>query len=51
MPLSVRTDNNIILDTYVSAIRDNGGEFIDITCGNMRINFIDKLKQERNKEQ
>jgi len=51
MPLSVRTDNNIILDTYVSAIRDNGGEFIDITCGNMRINFIDKLKQERKKEQ
>ena len=51
MPLSVRTDNNVILDTYVSAIRDNGGEFIDITCGNMRINFIDKLKQERNKEQ
>lgn len=51
MPLSVRTDNNIILDTYVSAIKDNGGEFIDITCGNMRINFIDKLKQERKNEQ
>lgn len=50
-PLSVRTDNNVILDTYISAIKDNGGEFIDITCGNMRINFIDKLKQERNKEQ
>lgn len=48
-PLSVRTDNNIILDTYVSAIKDNGGEFLDITCGNMRINFIDKIKQERNK--
>lgn len=50
-PLSIRTDNNVILDTYVSAIKDNGGEFIDITCGNMRINFIDKLKQERKKEQ
>lgn len=49
-PLSVRTDNNVIFDTYISAIKDNGGEFIDITCGNMRINFIDKLKQERNKE-
>ena len=46
-PLSIRTDNNVILDTYVSAIKDNGGEFLDITCGNMRINFIDKLKQER----
>lgn len=50
-PLQVRTDNNIILDTYVSAIRDDGGEFLDITCGNMRINFIDKIKQERNKEE
>lgn len=50
-PLSVRTDNNVILDTYISAIKDNGGEFIEITCGNMRINFIDKLKQERNKGQ
>lgn len=50
-PLSIRTDNNVILDTYVSAIKDNGGEFLDITCGNMRINFIDKLKQERKNEQ
>lgn len=49
-PISVRTDNGVILDTYISAIKDNGGEFIDITCGNMRINFIDKIKQERNKE-
>ena len=46
-PLSVRTDNNIILDTYVSAIKDTGGNFIDITCGNIRIDFLDKIKQER----
>ena len=49
-PLSVRTNNNIILDTYVSAIEDDGSNFIQITCGNMRINFIDKLLKERNKE-
>ena len=36
-----------ILETYISAISDNGGEFITITCGNMRINFIDKILQER----
>lgn len=48
-PLSVRTNNNIILDTYVSAIKDNGSNFIEITCGNMRINFIDKILKERNK--
>lgn len=48
-PLSVRTDNNVILDTYVSAITDNGSKFINITCGNMRIDFIDKISQERRK--
>lgn len=48
-PLSVRTNNNIILDTYISAIRDDGSNFIEITCGNMRINFIDKILKERNK--
>lgn len=49
-PLNVRTNNNIILDTYISAIKDDGSNFIEITCGNMRINFIDKLLKERNKE-
>lgn len=48
-PLNVRTNNNIILDTYISAIKDDGSNFIEITCGNMRINFIDKLLKERNK--
>lgn len=48
-PLSVRTNNNIILDTYISAIRDDGSNFIEVTCGNMRINFIDKILKERNK--
>lgn len=48
-PLSVRTNNNIILNTYISAIRDDGSFFIEITCGNMRINFIDKILKERNK--
>ena len=48
-PLSVRTNNNIILDTYISAIKDDGSNFIEITCGNMRVNFIDKILKERNK--
>lgn len=47
-PLNVRTNNNIILDTYISAIKDDGSNFIEITCGNMRINFIDKILKERN---
>lgn len=48
--LNVRTDNNIILNTYISAISDNGDEFISITCGNMRISNLDQNLQERNKE-
>ncbi len=48
-PLSVRTNNNIILDTYISAIKDDGSNFVEITCGNMRVNFIDKILKERNK--
>lgn len=48
-PLSVRTNNNIILDTYVSAIFDTGNNFVSVTCGNMRVEFIDKLLKERKK--
>ena len=48
-PLSVRTNNNIILDTYISAIKDDASNFIEITCGNMRVDFIYKLLKERNK--
>lgn len=48
-PLSVRTNNNMILDTYISAIKDDASNFIEITCGNMRVDFIDKLLKERNK--
>lgn len=45
--LSVRTNNNVILDTYISAITDNGSNFINIVCGNMRVKFIDKILKER----
>lgn len=45
-PINVRTKNNILLNTYISAKSDYGGNFITFTTGNMRINFIDKLKKE-----
>lgn len=48
-PINVRTNNNIILNTYISAISDTGNNFLSITCGNMRIKFIDKILKERNK--
>ena len=47
--INIKTNNNIILDTYISAIKDDGATFIEYTSGNMRINFIDKLLKERGK--
>jgi len=44
-----KANNERILDTYISAIKDDGSNFIEITCGNMRVNFIDKILKERNK--
>ena len=38
-----------IFDTYISAIKITPSKFIDYTCGNIRINFIEKLLKERNK--
>ena len=46
---AISSVSNIILDTYISAIKDDGSNFIEVTCGNMRINFIDKILKERNK--
>lgn len=45
-PIAVRTKEGVILDTYISAITENGGNFVEYTCGNMRVNFIDKIKQK-----
>ena len=44
-PTGLTKDNCVC----ISAIRDDGSNFIEITCGNMRINFIDKILKERNK--
>lgn len=47
--INIKTNNNLILNTYISAIEDTGGAFIKYTTGNMRIDFIDKLKKEMKK--
>ena len=48
-PISIRTKNSIIYDTYISAIKMNNELFKQYTCGNIRVNFIDKILKERNK--
>ncbi len=46
-PVRIKTNNNIILDTYISAITINARQkFRRFKSGNMRINFIEKLKKE-----
>lgn len=49
-PVSVKTKNNIILDTYISAVNDSGDNFIEYTSGNMRIEAVDKILKERKKQ-
>lgn len=49
-PISIKTNNNIIYDTYISAIEDTENVFLKITCGNMRIDFIDTIIKKIRKE-
>lgn len=47
-PIAIKTKESLIYDTYISAITITPSHFIKYTCGNIRINFIDKLLKERN---
>ena len=42
-PVSIKTSNNIIYDTYISSIEDTNDVFLRITCGNMRIDFVETI--------
>lgn len=46
-PISIRTKNNVVYDTYISAIEDTNDIFLRITCGNMRVDFIDTILKRR----
>lgn len=46
-PISIRTKNNVVYDTYISAIEDTNDNFLRITCGNMRIDFVDTILKRR----
>ena len=48
-PIAIKTKESIIFDTYISAIKITKSKFIEYVCGNIRINFIDKLLKERNR--
>lgn len=44
----IKTKDNL-LESYVSALKKTEGNFIEFTSGNMRIEFLPKLLQERRK--
>ena len=46
-PIAIKTKQSLIFDTYISAIKITQSKFIEYTCGNIRINFVDKLLKER----
>ena len=48
-PIAIKTRKSVIRDTYISAIKLTQKRFIEYTCGNIRIKFIDKLLKERRK--
>lgn len=48
-PIAIKTRESLIFDTYISAVKITQKKFIEYTCGNIRIKFIDKLLKERNK--
>lgn len=49
-PITIKTKESLIYNTYISAIKITQNRFIEYTCGNIRINFIDKLLKERRKK-
>ena len=48
-PIAIKTKESLILNTYISAVKITRSKFYEYTCGNIRINFIDKLLKERSK--
>lgn len=48
-PIAIKTKESLILNTYISAIKVTKSKFYEYTCGNIRVNFIDKLLKERSK--
>ena len=47
-PIAIKTKNQAIENTYISSIKFSKNKFYQYECGNIRMNFIDKLLKERN---
>ena len=46
-PIAIKTQNQAIENTYISSIKITASKFYEYQCGNIRINFIEKLLKEK----
>lgn len=46
-PIAIKTKKSLIYNTYISQVKITPKGFYEYICGNIRINFIDKLKKEK----
>ena len=46
-PIAIKTKKQSIFDSYISKVTINSGKFYEYECGNIRINFIDKILKEK----
>lgn len=46
-PITIKTKNQIVYDTYISKVTIDNKKFFSYECGNIRINLIEKLLKEK----
>lgn len=46
-PIAIKTKESLIYNTYISQVKVTQKNFYSYICGNIRINFIEKLKKEK----
>ena len=46
-PITIKTRESLIYDSYISSVSITKEKYISYICGNIRINFIDKLLKEK----
>lgn len=48
-PIAIKTKNSTIYNTYISQVKIRPNKIYEYICGNIRINFIEKLNKEKTK--
>lgn len=48
-PIAIKTKDSLIFNSYISAVKITQSNIYEYQCGNIRINFLEKLMKERKK--